>query len=272
MSNITQYKEKAFEIVPINAIDEYKKYYPTISELAKIDLTKTKIEMVKIMAKYLSISSKVKNLNDTWYELIIEHLNQNCKNLELSEIDYIFKNGIMGTLGNNYQEIAIDTITGENGWIETYYKKIRIYRPEPKIEEIETKTSGKEITIDEFYKRNPSYKARLRILEIAQKNEITFDLINEFYNDVEFVEKTKQEIIASIPKMIEEYNSLCDKYEANNNIVTAIEIRKKLANLNKILVNADGTERNEEQIILNIFRDMIKGTKLNNYTQIINAK
>jgi hypothetical protein len=145
-----------FQFVTVST-PEVMKYELSLSDLSLIDKKRTKLELTKIIAKYLSVSAKVKNISEVWYELIVDHLLTNCKNLELQEIDFIFKNGIMGRLVNNYQEISIDTICGIGGWIETYYRDIRIKRLEPgTIAQYEM--NGKEMTYAEFLEKNPEYK------------------------------------------------------------------------------------------------------------------
>lgn len=196
-----------FEVVSVSHVTEMKIGVYSISELAKIDEKNTKIEIVKIISKYLAMTSKVKNLNEIWFQLITDHILSECKNLELQEIDFIFKKGIMGAMGNNYQEIFIDTITGVDGWIENYYKNYRKLRPDPNQNQDTFQLTGKEITYQEFLIRNPEYASKSKecnIIMLAKNGEVSIDLLKQYFDKRydKLVEISKEKYINAMNQMI----------------------------------------------------------------------
>ena len=138
------------------------KFTPSIGELKK-DFESEVIlrdEIMKIAASYLSLNIKSKSINsDTGLMLVVDFILEECSNLEIQEINFIFKSGIMGKFGVIYNDISIDTICGKDGWIETYYKDFRKLRPEKKQEEV-IRLTGKEMTIEDFHAKNPEYKLK----------------------------------------------------------------------------------------------------------------
>lgn len=66
-------KSRHFEVVTVSA-PEQMKYALSVSELSKTDQIKTKIKITEIIFKYLSISSKVKNISDFFIEILVEHI------------------------------------------------------------------------------------------------------------------------------------------------------------------------------------------------------
>jgi hypothetical protein len=110
---------------------------------------------------------KLKNINtEAQLELLIEHIMTECDNLELQEIEYIFKSGIKGVFGTIYNDISIDTICGKEGWFESYYRDHRVRRQEPK-QEIYFKPSGEEITEEEYFNRYPEEKNKVKLSNIG---------------------------------------------------------------------------------------------------------
>jgi len=140
--------------------------------------------IILILSTYLPANVKSKAITTTEaINMICDFFINECSNLELTEIEWIIRAGIMGRLGTIYNDISIDTICGIDGWVETYYKLCRPQRPEPK-NKIQEKFSGKEITEAEFLERNPEFKERVRLrqlLELAKGGKITSEHAKEFY-------------------------------------------------------------------------------------------
>ncbi len=257
-------KSRHFEVVSVSA-PEQMKYALSVSELSKIDQIKTKIKITEIAFKYLSISSKVKNISDLFIEILVEHIVNSCSNLELSEIDYIFKNGILGKLGNNYQEISIDTITGETGWIENYYSKERSKRPEPETIKNDFEVSKNAITYAEWLKNNPNESNIYRkydLRQLVKNGSISMDIVKEYFNDDDFVNSKITKFKAYIPKLIAEHPKLTDQYNSEKNLLKRREIKMKLDDIERYFIKFDGTEKTEDETILHYFERLILGSKI----------
>ncbi len=162
------------------------KFTPSIGELKK-DFESEVIlrdEIMKIAASYLSLNIKSKSINsDTGLMLVVDFILEECSNLEIQEINFIFKSGIMGKFGVIYNDISIDTICGKDGWIETYYKDFRKLRPEKKQEEV-IRLTGKEMTIEDFHAKNPEYKLKYDlhgIYDRAKRYKTTIEDAKQFY-------------------------------------------------------------------------------------------
>lgn len=255
-------KSRHFEVVTVSA-PEQMKYALSVSELSKIDQIKTKIKITEIIFKYLSISSKVKNISDFFIEILVEHIVNSCSNLELSEIDYIFKNGILGKLGNNYQEISIDTITGETGWIENYYSKERAKRPEPELPKIEVSKTA--MTYQEWIEKNPDQKNNLRkydLMMLIKNGSISMDIVKEYFNDDDFVNSKISEFKSYIPKLISEHTKLSDQYNSEKNLLKRRELKIKLESIERYFLKYDGKEKTENETILYYFERLILGSKI----------
>lgn len=266
-------KSRHFEVVTVSA-PEQMKYALSVSELSKIDKIKTKVKITEIIFKYLSISSKVKNISDFFIEILVEHIVNSCSYLELSEIDYIFKNGILGKLGNNYQEISIDTITGETGWIENYRKNERVKRPEP---ETLKKINGEYMSNDfevsenamshaEFIKKNPEFdnSKKIQIMQIAKNGNITLDLVNEYFNDTDFVNSKIAEFKSYIQNLKTEYSGLFKLWQIEKNAIKRIDLKRKIDDIEKYLFYPLGKEKTENETILYYFeRFILDNQKIN---------
>ena len=162
------------------------KFTPSIGELKK-DFESEVIlrdEIMKIAASYLSLNIKSKSINsDTGLMLVVDFILEECSNLEIQEINFIFKSGIMGKFGVIYNDISIDTICGKEGWIETYYKDFRKLRHEKKQEEV-IRLTGKEMTLEDFHAKNPEYKLKYDlhgIYDRAKRYKTTIEDAKQFY-------------------------------------------------------------------------------------------
>jgi len=174
-------------IIPI----EYKKKVEefnsenSISDLIKFGfIENVTIEIYRIISEYLAINIKSKSINTSaGISIIFEYITEECSNLELQEINFIFKSGVMGKFGVIYNDISIDTICGKDGWFETYYKEYRKLRPEPTKKE-DARMSGKEMTEPEFLEKYPEYKDQIRLRDLllmAKSFKITTKEAKEFY-------------------------------------------------------------------------------------------
>jgi hypothetical protein len=127
------------------------------------------IQLIIVTLKALNIKSKSIN-TDEGLMLVIDYILEECGNLELQEVNFIFRNGIMGKFGVIYNDISIDTICGKEGWIEIYYRDFRKFKKEKiECEDSSVKLTGKEITLEEFHSKNPELKDRYVLNQIYQK-------------------------------------------------------------------------------------------------------
>lgn len=142
-------------------------------------------EIYRIMAEYMALNIKSRSINTaTGLDVLFEYITEECGNLELQELNFIFKSGIMGKFGIIYNDISIDTICGKDGWFETYYRDYRKLRPEPKVNNVIPKLTGKEITEQQFYNENPDQKIYSELRTIRNKaltNTLKLDDVKLFY-------------------------------------------------------------------------------------------
>ena len=142
-------------------------------------------EIMKIAAKWLSLNIKSKSINsDEGLMVVVEHILDECSNLELQEINLIFKMGVTGKFGIIYNDISIDTICGKEGWIETYYNDFRRLRKEPERKESDFRLTGKEMTLMQFHDSNPEYKKTFDLHAIFERAKIyktTIEDAKQFY-------------------------------------------------------------------------------------------
>lgn len=195
--------------VPIS-IEKINGYLPTIGEIItsepnQLVTTKVvKVYLLRIAYKYLSANQKSRSVCDaTSVNILVEFITDECRNLELREVEFIFKNGIAGRFGTIYNDISLDTIIGENGWIETYYKNIRPKRQEVK-HTFDEKPTG--ITKEEFYEKYPEYQIIAKNAEFiakAKDYKLTLPIVAAFYNF---------NSIETYEKDIDEFN---DEYDSN---------------------------------------------------------
>lgn len=192
----------------ISKIDDMKPA-KSIGDLIKKNADPKTIQaaIITIAAKYLSLNAKGKAItNEAGFLLISEFIMDECPNLELQEIEYIFKRGVMGRFGEIYNDISIDTICGKNGWIETYYKTDRMNKPERVILDGEVYFTGNEISEEEFMKRYPEYKERAKMRQLltkAQERKATVSDLKEFYKIKGFKPGDMQEDIAALTRQYE---------------------------------------------------------------------
>jgi len=171
----TEYKKKVEEFNSENSI----------SDLIKFGfIENVTIEIYRIISEYLAINIKSKSINTSaGISIIFEYITEECSNLELQEINFIFKSGVMGKFGVIYNDISIDTICGKDGWFETYYREYRKLRTEPTKKE-DVRMSGKEMTEPEFLEKYPEYKDQIRLRDLllmAKSFKITTKEAKEFY-------------------------------------------------------------------------------------------
>jgi hypothetical protein len=164
--------------------------YPELNEKLSMILIAeskkvTKATIAIIIGKYFSMTGKAKNISKDMISILVDYLMVNCQNLELQEIDFIFKNGILGKFGTIYDEIYLDTITGDKGWIERYYSDYRKLRQEPNSQNrIDYELTGKEISYEKFLKSNPDIVTNDYHLKIlAKSGNITMDVIMIHFGD-----------------------------------------------------------------------------------------
>lgn len=154
---------------------EYKKQLPTKPDQVKYGLTisetsekETKLFVLAIMKKYLSSNVKGKSIMEpSQIELILDFIFEECKNLQIEELNIIFRNGVLGRYGTIFNDISIDTICGKEGWIESYYKHDRPKIQEPHYEEV-VKYNGNEMTYEQFLEKNTDIKKDLRRKELKK--------------------------------------------------------------------------------------------------------
>lgn len=202
-------------------IDEYRpatiplrvqEMMPThsISELLKVDEKKVKAHIAIIAARWLDMNEKARGLTRReQYDILINHISINCPNLELQEIEYIFRAGVIGTFGPIYNDISLDTICGRNGWIEMYYQEHRPNRPE-QVERIpEPEINPNAISEQEFLRRHPEIARERKLRDMRQhfkstKVKPTKEDLKEYLTTIGNTEEDYLKILAYIKK---EYDS-----------------------------------------------------------------
>lgn len=221
MTSLTTYNNK-IQAVQKKHIDEYRpSIIPTrvqdmkpthsISELLKVDEKKVKAHIAIIAARWLDMNEKARGLTRReQYDILINHISINCPNLELQEIEYIFRAGVIGTFGPIYNDISLDTICGKNGWIEMYYQEHRPNRPEQNEKIPEPKPNPNAISEAEFLRRHPEIKRRKMLERFRER--ISNKLIAVTKYDLKFflklVGNTEQDyikILAHIKKQYDEF-------------------------------------------------------------------
>jgi len=175
-----------YEIGNIPTYIEQFTYKQSVTELSKtVDKDVLEFTIGNIAVKYLSLNVKGRSIADKFtLNLLVEHFIEECGNLELQEIEFIFKNGIKGTFGVIYNDISIDTICGQDGWIEQYYKRFRKLRLDKTQQTEIPNLSGQEMSADEFLKKYPEYAIRNELSEIlikAKTYKLELDDVKRFY-------------------------------------------------------------------------------------------
>lgn len=245
------------------SVENIEGYMPSINDLINTETDIDKVVIKKVIRtyilnaayKYLSINQKSRALTDQHaINMLTEYIVDDCGSLELREIEFIFKNGIMGKFGIIYNDISIDTICGVDGWIEKYYKDFRPKRKEIVREYNENYDNC--ISKEEFYNLAPEYKnisKNIALIEKAKKYTLTLLDVKLFYNDNMIT--TYDQDIADFNK---EYESLEDKDSITNEAfilykfsqviisyenMTTDEMKKyKIAQKGKNITESDVTE------------------------------
>lgn len=173
-----EYPVKILDMIPTYSIGELNNGYE--NEIV------IRSELMLIMAKWLSLNIKSKSINtDEGLMLVIDYILEDCSNLELQEVNFIFRNGVMGKFGVIYNDISIDTICGKEGWIESYYKDFRKFKKDKiECEDSSIKLTGKEMTLEEFHAKNPDLKNRYSLNQIyikAKEFKISIEDAKMFY-------------------------------------------------------------------------------------------
>lgn len=134
--------------------------------------------IVVISSKYLKmIENNIINDEDKLF-LLAETILSEFGNLELQEIEYVFKKGITGKFGTIYKTVDIATITGigDNCWFENYYKN---HRPKRETKN-EVEISKNAISYEEYIEKNPDQRDLLFLFDIrirVKNQTITIDEI-----------------------------------------------------------------------------------------------
>ena len=176
-------KTKSFVLGKYNSINELPteisgiKWSKSIKELAAISHTVTKQAILAIVASNLSLNIKGRGIvNEKQFEALTEYIMADCSNLQIEEINYIFKKGVLGLFGQIYNDISLDVICGIDGWIEMYYKHHRSKRGEGDYKEPLSKEPQKDneklYTYAEYLKRNPEERKKQRLKELTAKAKL----------------------------------------------------------------------------------------------------
>ena len=193
------------------------KFTPSIGELKK-DFESEVIlrdEIMKIAASYLSLNIKSKSINsDAGLIIVVDFILEECSNLELQEINFIFRSGVMGKFGVIYNDISIDTICGKNGWIETYYKTDRKDKNETVNLETKERFSGNEMSVEEFYKRNHEAAKRAMIKNIVEKAKTRRAKMPELKQFYKLKELTLNDLKDDMEALSKQYYQLSENERA----------------------------------------------------------
>ena len=225
----------SYQIGNVPKLDDMS-HEKTLSDIlvSESNLKPLKALLLALFAKYLSTNIKSRTIsNDFGYKLLLDFFIDECKNLEIQEIEYIFKSGVMGRFGQIYNDISIDTICGKNGWVETYYSEHRKLRKEPTIED-KLIFTGKEMTLEQFYQENPQYKERSELMEMFKKarvNQCNVSDLKNFYKLKKYSVGEMQEDLAAISK--EYYNSEIKEHVAESEYIKNWLNKFILSNYNK---------------------------------------
>lgn len=267
---VSIFKQKELSKISFN-ISELTEYKPSISELLKIGkipinenneqrlvasekIVRTKI--LFIMMEYLNSNVKSRGVVQSLaVNNILDFIIDCCSNLEINEIEFIFKSGVSGRYGVIYNDISIDTVIGKNGWIEQYYLNDRKKRPEPNniinanldnkysvlvptgnkdeydrdLYMREWKERENPITVEQFFEMNPEYKMKKELTELfhkAKSNKIVLSDAKKFYNikgfndndfkdDMEFYSKNYFKLLETKQATLKEIDSLINYIELN---------------------------------------------------------
>lgn len=170
---------------------------PTIKMMLVADKKRTIQTLAKLISHYLEMNVKGRSITKpAAFKLMLDEIVTKYRFLELQEIEYIFRNGILGKYGIIYNDISIDTICGEGGWVQRYLTEERIKKPKP-VQDVKKLETGKVITIDEFYKRHPELAEKRRQKEIMYKlitGDVSLEMLTDYGIDKEKFESEHKEI------------------------------------------------------------------------------
>lgn len=152
----------------ITKIEQMKVYQPSINELIQKYGSEKVIEVIKMLLReYLQIyNTEMINSNKLGVKILIDEIISQHGNLELQEVEFLIKKGLVGTYGPIYSEIRIDTIFN---WIIQYKENHRINRPEPGQKQLEYIPEKGDMTLVEYFKKNPEAKNKVLLHELLLK-------------------------------------------------------------------------------------------------------
>ena len=109
---------KNYEVGKVSLDIKEMKSQLKISEIKKENIKDLKNTLILIMAKTLELNPKGRTItNPDSFNLLSEVIINRFGELELQEIEFALKYGIVGAYGTIYNELSIDTVFG---WILTY--------------------------------------------------------------------------------------------------------------------------------------------------------
>jgi len=203
MTEIQEYKQS---ILP-KRLEDMK---PAMSLKQEVERNEylTKANILNIMLRWLALNVKGRSLTESeQMDLIIDHFITFCSNLELQEVEFIFREGIKGRYGVIFNAIDIDTICGKDGWIELYYKQDRSKRPEQNEVLQISEPKGEVVTERQFLKNNPEIKRQKKVFELQQK--IRDKKISPSKYDLKYIFKllgyTQQNYFAQLAKIKQDF-------------------------------------------------------------------
>ena len=180
MTKIINYESKS---IPAK-IEQLNTYEPSLNEwIEKNELAKKEIlqYVISIAVKYLKLVDNNILQDADRIKILAETIIAEFGNLEMQEIEFVFKKGATGQLGTIYKTVDIATITGigDNCWFENYYKNYRSKRPDCNpffknekgeyVDNSDVDISANAITYDEFIKKNPDKKDVLFLSKILRE-------------------------------------------------------------------------------------------------------
>ena len=262
--DILTYKNYQVGLTPYKVQD--LKYDKSISEILMIKENENPIHgtIILILSTYLSINMKSKAITSKEaINLIIDYIKNECGNLDLQEVEFVIKSGVMGKFGVIYNDISIDTICGKDGWFETYYKEYRKLRPEsgtgynelvetierlnstntPKhiideyIKQLERvkdikdntsfKLSGTEMTKEELFKKDENYAEFRKIIQDAKEFKVSQEGAKSFLesNNINFEKELNKIEIEFEKSGLEQYGQDKEVYISYHLSTLILKIR-----------------------------------------------
>jgi len=207
--------------------------------------------IILILSTYLPLNLKGRAIKESMaINLIIEYIKSECANLELQEIEFVIKSGIMGKFGTIFNDISIDTICGKDGWFEVYYRDFRKLRPQlgsgynelsetierlnstnvPKhiideymkqLERVkdnkdnnDSKFSGNEMTKEEFFSKDENYAEFRKVIQDANEFKVSQEGAKSFLksNNINFENEIKKIETEYQKSGLDQYNQEKERY------------------------------------------------------------